>query len=143
MRVNIMSSNRIQDNNKELEETETFCYIGGGINKSWDIKEEIDIRIGIAVSAFFKNEQHLEMKKNIWNNNNKGIEKYYTCNNSASIWCWNLKNKQRDRKQTGFENRRLRQILGIKLQTRICNNKEATRTGIADTNVEIKKTRWI
>lgn len=66
MRINNKSNDRIQANNKELNEIEAFCYLGSAIYKSGYIKDYINIYFRIAGSTL-KSLIHLDSKKDVLN----------------------------------------------------------------------------
>ena len=54
MRMNNRNTNSISLDGEDLEEVETFCYLGSVVNINGEVKEEVNIRIGKAAAAFRK-----------------------------------------------------------------------------------------
>ena len=141
MRMNNRNTNSISLDGEDLEEVETFCYLGSVVNINGEVKEEVNIRIGKAAAAFRK-------LGNIWKSrkiSRKTKIKLYKSNvrsvllYAAETW---RTNKEIESRLRGFEGRCLRRILGVRWQDRVSNREVAERTGIGDINMDIKRRRW-
>ena len=140
MRMNNRNTNSISSDGEDLEEVETFCYLGSVVNINGEVKEEVNIRIGKAATAFRKlvniwkpRKISRKTKIKLYKSNVRSVLLY-----AAETW---RTNKEIESRLRGFEGRCLRRILGVRCQDRVSNREVAKRTGIGDINIEIKRRR--
>ena len=141
MRMNNRNNNNISIDGDFLEEVDTFCYLGSVVNINGEVKEEVNIRIGKAATAFRKLGNIWKSRKisrktkiKLYNSNVRSVLLY-----AAETW---KTNKEIESRLRGFEGRCLRRILGVRWQDRVSNREVADRTGIGDINTEIRQRRW-
>ena len=132
---------RIKVEEQELEEVESFCYLGSIIDKQGGTAAEVKARIGKAqatftsLNKFWKTKDiSLHTKLRIFNSNVKSILLYGCETLHASPMC--------AKKMQVFVNKCLRKILKIKWTDKISNESVWTQTKQRPIEVEIGRRRW-
>ncbi|CAG2215814.1 unnamed protein product [Mytilus edulis] len=141
MQIGTKNNKAITVNGKELEQVNSFNYLGSRVNAEGNIEEEVNIRIGKAASAF-KN------LNNIWKNNKISrktkIRLYVSNVRSVLLYgseTWRTTKKVESRIR-GFEGRCLRRIINIRWPSVISNSELSERTGVKNIVNEIMRRRW-
>ena len=113
MRMNNRNTNKVSVDGEDLEEVDTFCYLGSVVNVDGEVKEEVNIRIGKASTAF-------RNLGNIWKSGKisrkRKIRLYKSNVRSLLLYAaetWKT-NKGIESRLRGFEGRCLRKILGVR-----------------------------
>lgn len=141
IRINSTVDERLQVNNVEVEEVDSFVYLGSVVGKSGGSDEDVEARIKKARGTFsqlwkvWRSPQiRLKTKLRIFNSNVKSVL-LYGCET------WKESAKLISKLQV-FVNRCLRLILGIRWPNTISNAELRRRTGQEEVQTEIKRRKW-
>lgn len=141
LKIQTESTAGIRIDHKELEEVESFVYLGSIIDKTGGTKEDIKIRIGKARGAF-------KSLKNIWKDRNISIKtklRLFNSNVKSVLYygseTWNT-TKGCTRKLQTFVNGCLRKILRIPWTAKVRNEEIWERTEFMKVSQEIGQRRW-
>ena len=141
LKINSTNTNAIILNGNQLEEVQSFTYLGSIIDQQGGTDADVKARIGKARAAFIQlnniwksRELSRNTKIRLFNSNVKSVLLY-----GAETW---RMTKTTIRKLQAFTNSCLRRILQIRWPETISNTSLLERTGQASTEEEIRKRRW-
>ena len=141
LKINSTNTNAIILNRNQLEEVQSFTYLGSIIDQQGGTDADVKARIGKARAAFIQlnniwksRELSRNTKIRLFNSNVKSVLLY-----GAETW---RMTKTTIRKLQAFTNSCLRRILQIRWPETISNTSLLERTGQASTEEEIRKRRW-
>lgn len=141
MKINTPSTQSVKLQESELEEVDTFTYLGSVINKQGGADEDIKMRIGKARAVFmslkniWKSKQISQKTKvRLFNSNVKSVLLY-----GSETWRLNKTNTSRIQK---FINSCLRRIYQVRWQDKISNHDLWHRANQTPAEWEIKKRKW-
>ncbi|MGL5901241.1 MAG: reverse transcriptase domain-containing protein [Cetobacterium sp.] len=141
LKINATNNNPITLESEELEEVETFTYLGSVIDKQGGTDADVKARIGKARAAFIQlrniwtsKELSAKTKVRIFNTNVKAVLFY-----GAETWRTTVTTTK---KVQVFINSCLRKILRIHWPDTISNEELWQRTNQIPAEEEIKKRRW-
>ena len=130
---------------EELENTETFCYLGSCITSNLSLDKEIDTRIAKAAAVMSK------LSKKVWVNNSLSrktkLSVYKACVLSTLLYgseSWATYARQENRLES-FHLRCLRRILGITWEDRVTNISVLEQAGSLSMHLLLsqRRLRWI
>ena len=141
MRICARNEKAVTVGRENIEEVQSFNYLGSTVNADGNIMEEVNIRIGKAAGAFKK-------LRNIWKSRKISrrtkIRLYVSNVRSVLLYgaeTWRT-TRQIESKVRGFEGRCLRRIVNIRWPELISNRELAERTGVGNIVAEIKRRKW-
>ena len=145
MSQNVETPPTIKIDNKPLQVTNNFTYLGSTINNSLSLNPEIDRRIAKAAGTLAK------LDSRVWTNNHltlkTKIKVYQACVLSTLLYgseSWTTYSKQENRLEV-FHLRCLRRILGISWKDRISNNAVLDKAEIPSVHALLsqRRLRWL
>ena len=141
LKINSSSMNVVTLNGSQLEEVQSFTYLGSIVDQQGGTDADVKARVGKARVAFIQlnniwksRELSRNTKIRLFNSNVKSVLLY-----GAETW---RSTKTTTRKLQTFTNSCLRRILQIRWPDTISNANLLEMTGQSSTEEEIRKRRW-
>lgn len=144
MRLNTSVQDPVKIDDQQIEDTETFTYLGGIVTTEGGCDQDINSRLG-------KAKQQFRRLKKIWNTSKLSLRTKVRLFNSLVISVltygsetWKTTEKDKKKLDT-FQNRCLRQILRVRWPDKISNKELHRRTNTRNISSVIieRKWRWI
>ena len=141
LRLNTTSNENVQVDEHDIEDVESFMYLGAYISKSGGKEEDIKARLGKTRAAYSKLDK-------IWKNSQftyKTKIKIFKSNVISVLLygceCWRM-TKTDEKKPDAFLHKSLRQMFKIYWPMRVTNEEIRARVGLETISKQVARRRW-
>ena len=141
MRYNAKDQTPVLTDGKDVEDVDSFTYLGSIVNKTGVAEQDITARVGKARSSFnkftkvWKSSQYsMRTKTRIFNSNVLTVLLY-------GSETWRMTKRDED-KLDSFQHKCLRKILKIHWPMKVTNEEVRKRTGSERLSTQIRTRRW-
>ena len=141
LRLNTTSNENVQIDEHDIEDVESFVYLGAYISKSGGTEEDIKARLGKARAVYSKLDK-------IWKNSKftyKTKIKIFKSNVLSVLLygceCWRM-TKTDEQKLDAFLHKSLRRLFKIYWPMRVTNEEIRARAGLETISKQVARRRW-
>ena len=141
LRRNTTSNGNVQVDEHDIEDVESFVYLGAYISKSGGTEEDIKARLGKARAAYSKLDKIWKISQFTYKTKIKIFKANIRSVLLYSCECWQM-TKTDEKKLDAFLHKSLRRILKIYWPMRITNKEIRARAGMETISKQVARRRW-